>query len=85
MAYRNRFFFPLVVFLFSSASLADPWAPPGDLILRHDVQLLADAGVIRSPVTTWPITWATLNADVASAPNGVIEKAGIMPSNVACQ
>ena len=49
------------------AAAADPWAPPGDLILRHDVQLLADAGIIRSPVTTWPITWATLDADLAEA------------------
>lgn len=50
------------------AAAAGPWAPPGDLILRHDVQLLADAGVIRSPVTTWPITWATLDADIANIP-----------------
>ena len=46
---------------------AGPWAPPGDLVLRHDVQRLADAGIIRSPVTTWPITWATLDADLSSA------------------
>jgi hypothetical protein len=53
---------------------ADPWAPPGDLILRHDVQLLADAGIIRSPVTTWPITWATLNADLSNAHQGVVSE-----------
>jgi hypothetical protein len=43
---------------------ADPWAAPGDMALRHDVQLLADAGVIRSPVSAWPIPWATINADL---------------------
>ncbi|MGB5621477.1 MAG: capsule assembly Wzi family protein [Gammaproteobacteria bacterium] len=51
--------------MLSCTALADPWAPPGDMILRHDVQLLADAGVIRSPVTAWPISWATLDADIA--------------------
>jgi hypothetical protein len=55
-----------VLLLFTAMAVADPWAPPGDLILRHDVQLLADAGIIRSPVTTWPISWATLDADLAS-------------------
>ena len=44
---------------------ADPWAAPGDMALRHDVQLLADAGVIRSPVSAWPIPWATINADLS--------------------
>ncbi len=68
MSYRQRLLALLAGLLFSNALLADPWAPPGDLILRHDVQLLADAGVIRSPVTTWPITWATLDADVSSVP-----------------
>jgi len=43
---------------------ADPWAGPGDLVLRHDVQLLADAGVLSSPVTTWPIPWAALAGDL---------------------
>src|SRR6056297_4124207 len=45
---------------------ADPWAKPGDLALRHDVQLLADAGIIKSPVSTWPIPWGTLAADLSA-------------------
>jgi hypothetical protein len=47
---------------------ADPWARPGDLALRHDIQLLADAGVIKSPVSAWPIPWATIAADLAGEP-----------------
>jgi hypothetical protein len=43
---------------------ADPWVAPGDLVLRQDIQRLADAGVIRSPVTTWPIPWATIARDL---------------------
>jgi hypothetical protein len=45
---------------------ADPWARPGDIGLRHDVQLLADAGIIRSPVTAWPIPWAAIAADLGA-------------------
>jgi hypothetical protein len=45
-------------------AFADPWAMAGDLALRHDVQLLADSGVLDSPVTSWPIPWATLAADL---------------------
>lgn len=28
---------------------------PGDVRLRHEIQLLADAGVIASPITGWPL------------------------------
>jgi hypothetical protein len=38
--------------------------PPGDVALRHDIQLLADAGVIRAPVTTWPMPWPDIARDV---------------------
>jgi hypothetical protein len=61
----------MAALLATPAAFADPWARPGDVALRHDVQLLADAGVIRSPVTTWPIPWGTLSADVAAYRNCV--------------
>jgi hypothetical protein len=57
-----------VILAFAASPVqADPWARPGDLALRSDIQLLADAGVIKSPVTAWPIPWATIAADLASA------------------
>jgi len=49
------------------AALADPWLAPGDLGLRHDIQLLADEGIIRSPVTTWPMSWPDIARDVNAA------------------
>ena len=66
----NNDFIKLVATLLASCMLtgpvlADPWTPTGDMLLRQDVQLLADAGVLASPVTTWPITWATLAADLS--------------------
>jgi hypothetical protein len=54
---------------------ADPWLAPGDEGLRADIQLLADAGVLRGPVTTWPLSWPdvardVLAADIAALPEG---------------
>lgn len=55
--------------LLSSAApaVADPWLAPGDLALRHDIQLLADEGIIRSPTTTWPMSWPDIARDVLAA------------------
>ena len=44
---------------------AGPWIEPGDLALRHDIQTLADAGVIRAPVTSWPLSWGDILNDTA--------------------
>jgi hypothetical protein len=43
---------------------ADPWLPPGDEALRSDILFLADRGVLRGPVTTWPLSWPDLARDV---------------------
>ncbi|MEN8261715.1 MAG: hypothetical protein ABFS02_14315, partial [Pseudomonadota bacterium] len=37
---------------------------PGDLTLRHDIQRLADYGIIKGPVSTWPLAWGPIAADV---------------------
>ena len=55
-----------LLLLMQTASAADPWAVPGDMALRHDLQTLADAGVLGSPVMTWPIPWSTIQNDLAS-------------------
>ena len=34
---------------------ADPWLAPGDATLRHDLQWLADEGILTAPTTTWPL------------------------------
>jgi hypothetical protein len=46
---------------------ADPWAMTGDIALRHDLQVLADAGIVTAPVNAWPIPWATIAADLGRA------------------
>ena len=52
---------------FASTTFAGPVAPAGDIGLRHDIQVLADYGVISGPVTTWPISWEALAADLQTA------------------
>jgi capsule assembly protein Wzi len=46
---------------------ADPWLPPGDEGLRGDLLLLADAGILRGPVNTWPMSWPDIARDVLAA------------------
>jgi len=46
---------------------ADPWLAPGDESVRNDVQLLADSGLLRGPVTTWPMSWPDIARDALGA------------------
>ncbi|OGT48083.1 MAG: hypothetical protein A3E82_06945 [Gammaproteobacteria bacterium RIFCSPHIGHO2_12_FULL_38_11] len=56
--FRN-FLFTLGL-IFSSITLAGPWLLPGNLAVKSDVDLLADAGLIKAPVMTWPIAWVNI-------------------------
>jgi len=47
-----------------SLAVAAPQAQPGDVGLRHDIQVLADYGAIGGPVTTWPISWDAVLTDL---------------------
>lgn len=40
---------------------------PGDLSLRHDVELLSDAGIVHAPITTWPLAWADVVSDIGAS------------------
>jgi len=42
--------------LWSAPVAAAPWAAPGDIRLRHDLQLLGDARLLNIPLTTWPMS-----------------------------
>ena len=56
-----------VIFLMTSEVWAGPYIPAGDLVLRHDIQRLADAGVIKGPISTWPLAWGPIVADLANS------------------
>ncbi len=57
----------LVILLASPAINASPMIASGDLALRHDIQRLADAGVIKGTVSTWPLAWGPILADMRQA------------------
>jgi hypothetical protein len=54
---------------------ADPWLAPGDEGLRSDIELLADAGLLRGPVTTWPISWPDVARDALAASESNLDTA----------
>ena len=61
--FKFRFLLLFMFILLSSQSQhvqASPWAVPGNLILRHDIQVLVDSGVINIPITTWPPAWGDI-------------------------
>ncbi len=63
---QRRFYACAVIALnlASAASAANPLIPAGDVSLRGDIQLLADAGIIRGPVTSWPLAWGPILTDI---------------------
>ncbi len=53
--------------------LGEPLAAPGDLRLRHDLQLLNDTGVIDVPLTAWPLSYGDLHSALADADHAGID------------
>lgn len=49
---------------------AGPWVEPGDVALRHDLQLLADAGLLGTPLTSWPLSWPDIAASLKHPQDG---------------
>ena len=50
------------------AAHAEPLARPGDTLLRHDIRLLVDEGVLNLPINTWPIPWGGVFDQLNRAP-----------------
>ncbi len=61
-----RLFAALVVLVSTTVS-AGPYVAAGDLGLRHDLTVLADAGVIDGPISTWPLAWGPIVSDLSRA------------------
>jgi len=49
----------------SAAANAEPWIGPGDVRLRHDLQMLSDAGLLTGTSTSWPIGWSQVARELA--------------------
>ncbi len=41
---------------------ASPWAEVGDEVLREDIEVLQAYGLIKGPVTSWPLPWGQISA-----------------------
>ena len=75
MRVRRASLWAPVLMALAGVSQADPWLAPGDEGLRSDIQLLADSGILRGPVTTWPISWPDIARDVLGAKVGPLDAA----------
>jgi hypothetical protein len=53
--------------LYSCQLLASPWLNTDDRYLRTSIKLLADAGYINIPITTYPLMWQPILAELAQA------------------
>lgn len=47
--------------------MAGPWADPGDMRMRTDVELLKSHGYIHGPINAWPLSWAQIDAGLQQA------------------
>ena len=52
---------------FGASSYAEPWINPGDAELRHHLYVLADTGIIKTPVSTWPLMWSSIGSEIDAA------------------
>jgi hypothetical protein len=43
---------------------AEPWVDTSNIFLRSNIQLLADNGLIKTPVTTFPLMWHDIARDM---------------------
>ena len=46
---------------------AEPWVDTRDSWLRADIERLAQAGVIKVPINTWPLMWGSIMNDLEAA------------------
>lgn len=47
-------------------AFAGPWLLPGNLAVKSDIDLLAEAGLIKTPVMIWPIAWVNIGPQLLS-------------------
>ncbi|MEI2811582.1 MAG: capsule assembly Wzi family protein [Nocardioides sp.] len=70
--------------LFATATQAEPWVGPGEMALRHDLQQLADAGVLHAPTMSWPLPWSDIKQDIGAADSSKLSPRSCSQPWVAC-
>jgi len=63
--------FGIGIFGFTATTKSEPWINTTDLQLRSDIETLSDIGVIKVPITTYPLMWSGIvkNIDEADIQN----------------
>jgi hypothetical protein len=64
--------------LLAAGVRAEPWIPPGDVRLRHDLQQLSDQGLLTGPLLSWPLGWSQVAREL-----GAIDLATLTPGQQA--
>ena len=62
--FLNILVFIALVCLSYKPAFSEPWLSPGDILVRSDLQLLADEGLLKVPLNTWPISLANVDASL---------------------
>jgi len=60
----------LPLFFISNSVFSKPWLDPGDVRLRHELQLLSDSGLLNAPITTWPLASKDIEANLYKLKDG---------------
>ncbi len=55
------------VCLAASSAYAGAWVDTGNWQVRHHLEVLVDARIINIPISTWPVTWQSIEQGLASA------------------
>jgi hypothetical protein len=81
-----------IVLLASGACVTDriaaasPWLEPGDVGLRHDIELLVDEGLLQVPLNVWPMSWPQITRGLEASPHRPSRpRACWQPSNASAQ
>lgn len=66
---RHLYALGILPFLTVSFNYAEakPWLDTGDMKLRHELQMLSDAGVLDVPLTTWPLATKDIHRSLKNA------------------
>lgn len=62
-------------FFFCFLASAEPWIDTSNIYLRTNIQQLADAGYIKTPVTTFPLMWIDIGRDLKNIDYGSLNNA----------
>ncbi|OKY25055.1 capsule assembly Wzi family protein [Thalassotalea sp. PP2-459] len=69
--------FHVILALFSCLTLsvkADPWIDTSNVFLRANIQWLVDNGIIKTPVTTYPLMWHDISRDLNNVYIGKLDE-----------